>query len=250
MARTEKDTVTYFPHDSHASSGDTLTVLQSRWGNNGYAVWFKLLEKIAAADGHYIDCRNPVKWNLLVAQLGVDEITTVEIIKLLVVMGNIDRELWDSRVIWIQKLVDNVAGVYQNRRREVPQKPVITPDNAISTPDNAISTPGNPQSKVNKSKVNNNKAKACEIWLTVKDELREVLSPTNFKTWLENTEGYGIDGELFLVNVPSHHIQDYLIQNQKSTIEAALYRASENKYIFAPVVEKVNQNDAHTGRNL
>jgi len=43
MARPRKQTVDYFPHDTDVSSGKTLTILQSKYGNDGYAFWFKLL---------------------------------------------------------------------------------------------------------------------------------------------------------------------------------------------------------------
>jgi hypothetical protein len=152
VARTQKDVVSYFPHDANACSGDTLTVLQSRFGNDGYAFWFKLLEKLASTDGHYLDCRNSTKWQLLLAKTGVNEITGVEIMKLLVEMQAIDEELWQSSVIWCQKLVENIADVYKNRRREIPQKPVITNGNALTTQDNGITTGESTQSKESKVK--------------------------------------------------------------------------------------------------
>jgi len=157
MARTQKDTVGYFPHDATASAGDTLTVLQSRFRNDGYAFWFKLLEKLASSEGHYIDCNNSNRWQLLLAKTGVDEITGVEIMKLLVEMKAIDKDLWDSRLIWCQKLVDNIAEVYKNRRREIPQKPFSTNGNEITTDIKGITTGRGTQSKVNKSKVNKSK---------------------------------------------------------------------------------------------
>jgi predicted nucleic acid-binding Zn ribbon protein len=138
MARPQKDTVSYFPHDSNAIGGDTVTVLQSRYGNDGYAFWFKLLEKLASSPGHYIDCRNPIKWQLLLAKTGVNEITGVEIMNLLVEMQAIDGELWESKVIWCQNLVNNLADVYKNRRRELPQKPVITDIKPITTGRNCV----------------------------------------------------------------------------------------------------------------
>ena len=155
MARISKDVVSYFPHDANASTGDTLTVLQSRFGNDGYAFWFKLLEKLSSAEGHYLDCRNSTRWQLLLAKTGVNEITGVDIMKLLVEMKAIDKDLWASRVIWCQNLVDNVSDVYKNRRREIPQMPLITRKKAITTAKNAITTGQSTQSKVKYSKVNN-----------------------------------------------------------------------------------------------
>jgi len=162
MARTQKDVVNYFPHDANACASDTLTVLQSRFGNDGYAFWFKLLEKLAQTEGHYLDCRNSNRWQLLLAKTGVNELTGVEIMNLLVEMRAIDPELWGSKVIWCENLVKNLADVYKNRRREMPQKPIITGDNGNSTEKNGITTRNIPQSKVKESKVdkeNSNKRK-------------------------------------------------------------------------------------------
>ena len=155
MARVQKDVVSYFPHDANASEGDTLTVLQSQFGNDGYAFWYKLLEKLASTDGHYIDCRTTLKWQLLLAKTGVNGITGLEIVKLLVEMQAIDKELWGSSLIWCQNLVDNLEDVYKNRGREKPKKPIIKNGNVITTGNNLITMPRSTQSKVKESKVNN-----------------------------------------------------------------------------------------------
>jgi len=152
MARTQKNVVSYFPHDANACTGDTLTVLQSRFGNDGYAFWFKLLEKLASTDGHALDVSNPTKWQLLLAKMGVNEITGVEIMNLLVEMQAIDKDLWDSKLIWCQNLVNNLADVYKNRRREIPQIPISTNHNGITTEKKAITTGDSTQSKVKKVK--------------------------------------------------------------------------------------------------
>ncbi len=153
MARVQKDVVSYFPHDASACTGDTLTVLQGQFGNDGYAFWFKLLEKLSLTEGHCLDCSNSNKWQLLLAKTGVNEITGVEIMKLLVEMKAIDKELWESKLIWCQKLVDNVSDVYKNRRREIPLKPVITDKKRIITEKNTITTGQSTQSKVEYIKV-------------------------------------------------------------------------------------------------
>ncbi len=153
MARIERDTVTYFPHEAKAATGDTLTILQGRYGNDGYAVWFKILEKLAATDKHYLDLRGPMRWQLFVTYLGVNEITMVEIMKLLVEIEAIDVDLWESRVVWCQNLVTNLASVYKNRKRDLPSKPITINGNIITTRDNSITNNGNTHSIVQYSKV-------------------------------------------------------------------------------------------------
>jgi len=174
MARTQRDVVSYFPHDADSSGGDTLTVLQSRFGNNGYAFWFKLLEKLASTDGHYLDVSNPIKWQLFIAKMGVDEITSVEIMKLLVEMEAIDKDLWELKLIWCQKLVDNVADVYKNRRREIPQKPLTTDLNSLTTDNKSLTTGGSTQRKGDKIKVDNIYIYIFEHW-----NKQEIISHKN-----------------------------------------------------------------------
>ncbi|MCK9369934.1 DUF4373 domain-containing protein [Candidatus Dojkabacteria bacterium] len=158
MGRPTKNTVDYFPHDSHASEGDTLTVLQNRFHNDGYAFWFKLLEKLASSENHYIDCSNPIKWQVLLAKLGVDELLGTEIMLLLAEMKAIDSELWASRVIWCQNLVNNLSEVYKRRECKIPNKPVIVYNNGVSAiinhTESELILDESAQSKVKETKVN------------------------------------------------------------------------------------------------
>jgi len=165
MSRQQKDTVEYFPHDANASNGDTLTVLEGQFGNDGYAFWFKLLEKLASSNGHFFDTTNTKKWHLFLAHTRVNENIAVEILKLLVEMDAIDKELWEKdKIIWSQHLVDNLAPVYTNRRRNCPAKPQAnthkllaenTGQDALTTINFSLTTADNPQSKVKYSRVNN-----------------------------------------------------------------------------------------------
>ena len=48
MGRRKLNSVEYFPHD--VKGGKTLFILESRYGNTGYAFWFKTLEILASSD--------------------------------------------------------------------------------------------------------------------------------------------------------------------------------------------------------
>jgi DnaD/phage-associated family protein len=170
MTRPQKQTVDYFPHDAGASDGDTINVLQSCWGNDGYAFWFKLLEKLAGSEGHFIDCRNTEKWQLFLGKTRVDPVAGEAIMRKLADLGAIDPDLWRiHRVIWCQHFVDNIADVYKNRRRLIPQKPIISTTNlqvascrmSVETPtplvEKRITTGDNPQSKLKETKLKETK---------------------------------------------------------------------------------------------
>lgn len=246
MARPQKQTVDYFPHDTDASSGKTLTILQAKYGNDGYAFWFKLLEILGGTEGHYYSYKDEADLEYLLAKTGVSRRETAFLVlETLAKLGAIDYELYQNQIIWCQKFVDRVADAYRDRVTKVPQRPsflVSGTGNAVSGTGNGVSGTGNPQTKLNKTKLNNNK-EAQEIWSTVKEELRGKMSGPNFRTWIEKTEGLGIDdGDILIVNVPSEHSRDYLLKNQKDTIESTLFQIAQRNYIFAPVVEKENND--------
>ncbi len=169
MARPKKQTVDYFPH--MATSGKTMFILESQFGNDGYAFWFKLLEMLATTNGHFINCRNSADWQFLLAKTRVDEVTASRILDLLASLDAIDKELWEVKVIWSQNFVNNISDVYKNRKTGLPKKPdknsfyeQKSEHNGISTSRNsnneefsAQPTDKNPQSKVKESKVNKTK---------------------------------------------------------------------------------------------
>jgi len=173
MSRPKKATVDYFPHD--CSHKTTIYILEKKFGNNGYAFWFKLLELLGSTEGHFFDCRNPGNWEFLQAKTNLDDNSCNEILNLLSKLKAIDSELWENnKVIWCQNFVDRIADVYKNRRAEVPKKPsfhrpkpqpieVSTDENPAGKDFEEVSTDENPQSKVKESKVNKTKLKESKV---------------------------------------------------------------------------------------
>lgn len=123
MGRPRKQTVDYFPHFVGTDS-KTKFILEESWGNNGYAFWFKLLELLGRTEGHYYDCSTIANKKYLAAFMKIDEQTISEILETLADLGKIDRELWKERkVIWCQRLVDNLQDVYSKRTVSAPTRP-------------------------------------------------------------------------------------------------------------------------------
>lgn len=122
MGRPTKETVDYYPH--FVKGGRTIFILESKYGNDGYAFWFKLLEILGDAEGHYYDCSVPNNWAYLLAKTRCSEDTAKDIINSLLALGKIDSKLWNDRqVIWCQHFVDNLSSVYKRRNIEAPTKP-------------------------------------------------------------------------------------------------------------------------------
>ena len=144
MSRSQKQTADYFPHE--VMHKRTLFVLESKYKNDGYAFWFKLLEILCETEGHCYDCNPPENWEYLLAKTLVSDELAKEIFDTLFNLGAIDKELWEKKIVWVQNLVDNLGSMYAKRVTDTPQKPAIRDGNK------AIRD-GKPQSKVEYSKV-------------------------------------------------------------------------------------------------
>ena len=53
MGRKIRNSCDYFPHI--IGSGRKMFVIERKFGNDGYATWFKILETLTITDYHYID---------------------------------------------------------------------------------------------------------------------------------------------------------------------------------------------------
>lgn len=123
MGRSNRQTADYFPH--YVGESRTKFILETRWGNDGYAFWFKLLELLCTADGQYYDCWPVVNWEYLLALTRVEPETAEDIISTLAGMGKIDEELWTTcRVIWVGSLMDSLQKLYA-KRTAAPDRPSV-----------------------------------------------------------------------------------------------------------------------------
>ena len=118
MGRPKKQTVDYFPHFV-TGSRRTISILEARWKNDGYAFWFKLLELLCITDGHAFNLSTVANQEYLYSYTKTDPETADSIIEMLVDLENIDQELWEQhKIIWCQSLVDNLKLVYDNERHQ------------------------------------------------------------------------------------------------------------------------------------
>jgi hypothetical protein len=123
VGRPKKDGVDYFSHDINATGGRTIFTLESKYGNDGYAFWFKLLEILGAQSSLSYDCSDYSNWSFLVAKTKVSEEKAAEILDTLSQLEAIDKELWSEKVIWVEKFSERLDDVFRKRGTETPEKP-------------------------------------------------------------------------------------------------------------------------------
>jgi hypothetical protein len=152
MTRPKKYSVDYFPHD--CNHGKTLFILEQRYGNDGYAFWFKLLELLGSTDGHSLDLNDAALWEFLTSKTRIEADTCNQILNLLAKLQAIDPELWESKIVWSDNFVERIRDAYRNRLSDTP----IRPDNLRQKPHEAPqSCAENPQTKLKETKLKETK---------------------------------------------------------------------------------------------
>jgi hypothetical protein len=148
MARPRKQEVDYFPH--YCDHGKTLFILESRFQNDGYAVFYKLEEILAKTEGHCYDCSLLENWEYFLSKMNTTEEIVIAIIDKLVAMNVIDGPLWQEKRLWMQSFVDSISDAYTRRKVDAPVKPELM---STLIPLSGQKDDINPQSKVKESKV-------------------------------------------------------------------------------------------------
>jgi hypothetical protein len=126
VGRNCKYIVDYFPHDTDASDGRTLTIIQTKYGNDGYAFWFKLLQLLGRTEGHFFDFTTPADWEFLLAKMHFTSAEkALEILNTLATLGAIDKRLFEAKIIWSDNFITRISDAYSRRKEKLPVKPKL-----------------------------------------------------------------------------------------------------------------------------
>lgn len=161
MARPSKATVEYFP--LVCQFGDSIQAIENIYGNDGFVVWVKLLQKLGRSDNHYIDVRTNTAWKLFYSIFKIEEHVVLNILDTLAELNCIDSNLWEHKIIYSENFVKGVSDAYRNRKSELlPYESILglvgvsdvrNPQGGIvSDVKNPVSDVRNPQSKLKETK--------------------------------------------------------------------------------------------------
>lgn len=187
MARKKKNTVDYFPH--YIEGGKAMFIIETKYKNDGYATWFKILERLGKSENHYIDLSDLKEKMYLASKCNIEHDKLQAIINDLVELGKFDKYLWKENIIWSQDFVDSIADVYKRRNIEMPTIKIICEQLSIKCEQKYLNVPGNAQSKVKYSKVNKsikyfddkNLNKKYQEWVKYRTEIRKTLNDNTIK---------------------------------------------------------------------
>jgi len=90
--------------------------LEETYGNDGFAVFVKLLRELAKADYHYLNLSKTTTLMFLSAKCKVSKETLEAIINDLVDLEKFDSELWnENKIIFCQDFIDSIQDAYSKR---------------------------------------------------------------------------------------------------------------------------------------
>jgi len=197
MARPERNTVDYFPF--MCEDGKKMFYIEQTYGNDGFAVFVKILRELAKAEYHYLNLSENTTLLFLSAKCRVSKETLLAIINDLVTLGKFDSTLWvENTIIWCQDFIDSIQDAYKKRNNKcidyqglVELLCVL----GIRKPDKrTLKVADKPQSKVKYNKEEESKVYRQFDHLSISvDENEDVLKTYDQKTIdlvLDNIENY------------------------------------------------------------
>ena len=119
MARPERRNVDYFPH--YLSEGKKMYLIEHKYGNDGYAVWFKLLETLATTNDHWLNLNDETNVMFMSAKCRVSEDVLFNILEDLSKLGEISSLLWKDKVVWSDKFIESIQDAYSRRNNKCMQ---------------------------------------------------------------------------------------------------------------------------------
>jgi hypothetical protein len=151
MARPPKEGLSYFPHDVDASSDEKIEALRALYGNDGYAFYFILLERIYRAPGAELNISDAETLQILAKKLLVSDAEFEKMLQTALSKGLFNARKYESKKVLTSSGIKKRFNITVEKRRKMreryQQKKGIISD--------AETRPETPQSKVKKSKEKN-----------------------------------------------------------------------------------------------
>ncbi|GAG62547.1 unnamed protein product [marine sediment metagenome] len=141
--------------------------LRNKFKNDGYTVWFMLLENLGKAEYHYLDLKEETQLMYLSSEFMITENLLIEIIEALVKLGEFDKDLWQNEsILFNEKYIDSISDAYKKRNNDCINKKSLllllsskgrfNKTKSIPKPSKStLNGDGKPQRRVKDTKVNN-----------------------------------------------------------------------------------------------
>jgi hypothetical protein len=211
MARPTKEGLDYFPHDTDAVNDEKLEALRALHGNDGYAFFFILLERIYRSPKCELIVSDAETIQILARKVAVTEQKFNEMLTTALKWGCFNKQIYEKygiltsngvkkRSSMVLEKRDLMKELYQKTKLKSSFLPVSDAETPPETP------PETPQSKVKKSKVKEKKSKVKKkktpspSFEEYQQELKERFKELDIDVELEKFNLYWSEGKRKLKN--------------------------------------------------
>lgn len=154
MARPLKKGLSYFPHDCDAVNDEKIEALRMLYGNDGYAFFFILLERIYRTEDFELDISDSETIQILSKKIGINEDAFNQILHTALKRGCFDAQVYEERKVLTSNGIKKRAEVVVDKREKMRAK-YEEKKKDISDAETRKET----QSETAQSKLNKNKEK-------------------------------------------------------------------------------------------
>lgn len=157
MARPQKNTVDYFPH--YIGNGKKMSFIESKYGNDGYATWFKILETLAETEYHFLNLSKQMEVMFLSTKCKVDEEKLLNIINDLVILEVFSPKAWEYKILWSENFMKSISDAYRKRESKTHDLDSLFRHLSIN---NVVSDVGNGERKEKEKEIKEKESKVNE----------------------------------------------------------------------------------------
>lgn len=187
MARPIKTGMDYFPHDCDAANDEKIEAMRAFYGNDGYAFYFILLERIYRAAKAELNVSNPALKAALIKKIGIDNKRFEDMFQTALQLGLFDKEAYKENIITsngAKKRYEEVAKLRERwRKKKVPvEKKDDSKDNGGVFPqENVGDNAGENEGKGTQNKTKQNKTKksiyiSCQHLTMTEAEYKKLIN--------------------------------------------------------------------------
>jgi len=239
MARPESRTVEYFPF--YVKDGDTLFLLENKYGCEGLGFFTGVLRFLSQAPDHHYCIKDEVKKMRFFATIKIDIEKGMEMLNMMSVTGKINKVLWDgNRVIVSEDFLHSINDAYKKRVNDIITIDEIfklyeLPEEVIELPEpettrNDEFSDRNPQRKGKERKAKETYGEFKNVQLS-KDEFKKCIDTHS----------------LIVTNKAIEKLSSFKASSGKS------YKsdyAAMNTWVWKSLEENTKKSDVHVDNNL
>lgn len=122
MARPRKQGLDYFPHDVDASSDEKIEALRALYGNDGYAFYFIMLERIYRTPNFELDVSEEFLRQILAKKVAVTLEKFEQMLETALKLGCFDQEAYENRGVLTSPGIKKRAEVVVKKREKMRQR--------------------------------------------------------------------------------------------------------------------------------